>query len=133
MAAKLAAKRWLLVKRIILLQGVAAIMCALLGAVFLSPDIAISVALGGIVGVLPNILFGFFAFRHIGARHNKQVVKNFSQGSKLKFLTTILLFVAVFQWPNLTPLALLAGYIVIVAIQWPYFIYLARVESDLVQ
>ncbi|WKE65649.1 ATP synthase subunit I [Gallaecimonas kandeliae] len=74
--------------------------------------------LGGLIVVLPNLLFARIAFRQAGARAARQVVNGFYKGEAAKLGLTILLFVIVLKWVPIRVGALFAAYGVGVVAQW---------------
>jgi len=69
-------------------------------------DSAKSALLGGLIGILPNIVFALKAFRYAGAREAKKVVESFFSGIKIKMGLTALLFSLVFKFLVIQPLPL---------------------------
>ena len=67
-------------------------------------DSAKSALLGGLIGILPNIVFALKAFRYAGAREAKKVVESFFSGIKIKMGLTALLFSLVFKFLVIEPL-----------------------------
>ncbi|OUR61161.1 F0F1 ATP synthase assembly protein I [Colwellia sp. 39_35_sub15_T18] len=63
-----------------------------------------STLVGGIVAIIPNIVFAFKAFRYAGAQSSKKVVESFFSGVKLKMVYTALLFVLAFKFLVLLPI-----------------------------
>lgn len=63
-----------------------------------------STLVGGIVAIIPNIVFAFKAFRYAGAQSSKKVVESFFSGVKLKMAYTALLFVLAFKFLVLLPI-----------------------------
>ncbi|MGL6028481.1 MAG: ATP synthase subunit I [Legionella sp.] len=79
---------------------------------------AISAVLGGLVCILPNVLFAFKLFKYQGARAARQIVNSFYKGEALKIFLSIFLFTAVFVFYRVTPLAFFGTYIVIQITHW---------------
>ena len=75
---------------------------------------AMSVLTGGLVGLIPQVIFALKAFKHAGASASKLVVENFYSGVKLKMLYTALLFALVFKFLAVEPLVFLSTYCVVV-------------------
>ncbi|MBP9764520.1 MAG: ATP synthase subunit I [Gammaproteobacteria bacterium] len=71
-----------------------------------------SFALGAAISLFPTLLFGqiFFKTRNT-ASTAKKIVSAFYIGETIKILTTIVLFIFVFQWRALAPLFLFLGFI----------------------
>jgi ATP synthase protein I len=88
-----------------------------------------SAFLGGFTCILPSLIFALFAFKYAGARQNKLVVRQFSNGAKLKFLATMVLFMAAFQWQDLQVLPMLVCYVITMIAQWPIILIISRVKT----
>lgn len=73
-----------------------------------------SALVGGIVAILPNMIFAYKAFRYAGAQSSRKVVESFYSGVKLKMLYTALLFALVFKFMVIIPSAFLSTYCVVV-------------------
>ena len=112
-----------LVKKIAIFQSVITFLFTILTLIFKGEISAISVAAGGLVCIIPGLIFGFFAFRFAGASQNRVVVRSFSQGSKIKFMLTLVFFASCMQWNELSVGAMLLGFIVPTVTQWPYMIF----------
>ncbi len=74
-----------------------------------------SAALGGFIGILPNILFAYKAFKFAGARASKKVVESFFSGVKQKMILTALLFALAFKFIVLIPLAFFGMFCLVMA------------------
>ncbi len=74
-----------------------------------------SAALGGFIGILPNILFAYKAFKFAGARASKKVVESFFSGVKQKMILTALLFALAFKFVVLIPLAFFGMFCLVMA------------------
>ncbi len=59
---------------------------------------------GGVVAIVPNIVFALKAFRYAGAQSSKKVVESFFSGVKLKMVLTALLFALAFKFLVLLPI-----------------------------
>lgn len=66
-------------------------------------EYAKSTLVGGVVAIVPNVVFAFKAFRYAGAQSSKKVVESFFSGVKLKMVTTALLFALAFKFLVLLP------------------------------
>ncbi|WP_416306749.1 ATP synthase subunit I [Neptunicella sp. SCSIO 80796] len=126
MAQSLAGTGRLLVRKIFLFQCASVIFSALIGMLIWDQNVAVAVLAGGVICILANLVFGLMAFKYAGASKNKQVVRSFNQGLKLKLFVSVILFVAVFQWLKLPALPLLAGYVITLMTQWPGIVYSSR-------
>jgi ATP synthase protein I len=118
-----------LAKDIIYCQIAVVIVTASLFAITIDKFSAWSALLGGFTCILPSLIFALFAFRYAGARQNKLVVRQFSKGAKLKFLATMVLFMAAFQWQQLQVLPMLVCYVITMITQWPIILIISRVKT----
>jgi len=74
-----------------------------------------STLLGGVIAVIPNILFAYKAFKYAGARSSKKVVESFFSGVKLKMALTALLLALAFKFVVLIPLPFFAMFCLVMA------------------
>ncbi len=79
-------------------------------AYYFNINSAVSFALGASISFIPTVIFGQFFLRTKNGRTAKKVVSAFYVGETLKILTTIALFIFVFQWHDLKPLFLFLGF-----------------------
>ncbi|MCC2616941.1 ATP synthase subunit I [Aestuariibacter halophilus] len=107
-----------LVRKVVWVQSGVVVACALVTTLMMEATTGLSVFYGGLIGILPFVLFARFAFRYAGGRSNQKVVRSFSQGAKLKLLTSMILFVVAFAVLNAQPLPVLAGYAATLIAQW---------------
>lgn len=128
MATSLAKEGRQLATKVLFYQSLIAIVLALFFMLYFGKYAGLSAIYGGLVCVLPGAVFAFLVFRYAGASKNKLVVRNFNQGSKVKFIFSIVLFVMLYKWPNLQPLPLLISYVVTLMAQWPIIILVSRVK-----
>ena len=128
MVTNLAQEGRQLARKVLFYQSLIAMTLACMFFLYLDKYSGISALYGGLVCVIPGVVFAFLAFRYAGASQNQLVVRSFSKGSKLKFLFTIVMFVVVYKWPNLQPLPLMSSYFVTLMAQWPIIIFLSRVD-----
>ncbi|MFT6193193.1 MAG: ATP synthase protein I [Cognaticolwellia sp.] len=75
---------------------------------------AYSLLVGGVVVIVPNIIFAYKAFKYAGASASRKVIESFYSGVKLKMLYTTLLFALVFKFLVISPLIFLSTYCVVV-------------------
>ncbi|WP_438865150.1 ATP synthase subunit I [Neptunicella sp.] len=118
MAQNLAGTGRLLVRKIFLYQCITALISALICLLIWNQQQAVSILVGGLICTFSHFIFGLMAFRYAGGSKNKQVVKSFNQGLKLKLALSIIFFVVAFQWLKLPFLPLLAGYFLTQISQW---------------
>lgn len=57
-----------------------------------------SVLAGGLLAIVPGMIFARYAFRHMGARRAQDAVRSLYLGEALKLLACIIGFALVFQW-----------------------------------
>ncbi len=107
-----------LAKKTALFQCASAIIFILLTWVFSSVDTAVAFAAGTVVCIIPTQIFALFAFRYAGASQLRLVTKSFSQGSKLKLATTVILFAIAFAGLKLEPLPVFAGFAIATVSYW---------------
>ena len=118
MAAKLTEKGRQLATKVLIFQTLVALFVALIVTFFLGEKAGLSAIYGGVICVVPGLVFARFAFKYTGASQNELVVRSFSQGSKLKLLVTVLLFVGAFRWLEALPMPLFGGFALTMATQW---------------
>lgn len=88
------------------------IACMSIASMYLfNINAGISFALGAAISLLPTLLFGRIFFKTTDASAARKVLNAFYIGEVIKILTTIVLFVVVFQWRGLAPLPLFLGFI----------------------
>ncbi len=75
-----------------------------------------SAALGGLIGIIPNILFAYKAFKFAGARASKQVVESFFSGVKLKMALMALLLGLTLKFVVLSPLPFFSMFCLVMAL-----------------
>jgi ATP synthase protein I len=85
-----------------------------------------SVATGGVVAIIPNIVFALKAFKYAGAQSSKKVVESFFSGVKLKMALTALLFALAFKFLVLLPIPFFAMFclVMVLPLLAPFFIKL---------
>lgn len=75
------------------------------------PGLARAALAGALIEILARAYFGFYAFRYIGARQMRQIVRSFRRGELGKFMLVAVLFGGLFAIDSsLQPLAVFAGY-----------------------
>ena len=97
MTDKLASPYRLAVLKLICLQGVVALVAAVI--IFFSSGVnaSLSSLAGGAVAVLPHFVFALYAFRYMGASRANQEYASLKRGNGLKFMLTIVLFALVLK------------------------------------
>lgn len=77
----------------------------------LSINTGISFMLGAGISLIPTFLFGRIFFRTTGTSTARKILNTFYIGEAIKIVTTVVLFILVFQWQELEPLFLFLGFI----------------------
>ncbi|AAZ24306.1 MULTISPECIES: ATP synthase subunit I [Colwellia] len=75
-----------------------------------------SAALGGIIGILPNLFFAYKAFRFAGARASKMVVESFFSGVKQKMALMALLLGLTIKFVVISPLPFFSMFCLVMAL-----------------
>jgi|TARA_B110000908_G_C10170364_1_gene410525 ATP synthase protein I len=85
---------------------------------------ATSALTGGVIGVVPNIIFAYKAFKYAGAKSSKLVVESFFSGVKIKMIVTALLFAMVFKTLSILPLPFFGMFCLVMAMPLltPFFV-----------
>ena len=118
MSNTLVAKGRLLAIKVCVYQSLTVLFVSTCIFVIFDSFSALSALMGGLICILPSGVFALLAFRYSGASQNEQVVRSFSQGSKLKLVLTIILCVMAFKWWQLEPLPLFGAFIMATVAQW---------------
>jgi ATP synthase protein I len=130
MAVSLVLEGQIFARKVIIYQSILALIVALFCAIVNGKIGCISAVYGALTVIIPNFIYAYFAFKYGGARQNKLVVQSFSKGSKIKFITTIVLFALIYRWQNLDILALMVSYVTILVGQWPIMILISHVRHN---
>jgi|TARA_R100001509_G_scaffold161220_1_gene130102 ATP synthase protein I len=83
--------------KLICLQGIVAIIAAVIVFVGWGVNAGQSALAGGAVALLPNFVFVVYAFRYMGASRTNQVYASLKRGNGLKFMLTIVLFALILK------------------------------------
>jgi len=102
----------------VLLQGMVAIVIALIVFIGWGANTAVSALVGGFVVVLPNFVFALYSFRYVGASKTEQIYASIKRGNALKFMLTICLFALVFKYFSVMALPFFICYILVMFSQW---------------
>jgi len=92
------------------------LVCALITYFYWGLSYAKSVLTGGVIGVIPNFVFAYKAFKYVGARSSKKVMESFYSGVKLKMGLTALLFALAFKYLVLLPVPFFSMFCVVMAV-----------------
>ena len=89
-------------------------------AFFLAADAAAakSAFKGGLVAVIPNCVFAFFAFRFSALDNANLVLAAFMRGQSIKIILTAVLLGVVFTQQKLVPEVFLTGFLLTLLAQW---------------
>ncbi len=71
---------------------------------------------GGAIGIIPNFIFAYKAFRFAGAKSSKRVVESFFSGVKIKMVVTALLFSLAFKFLTILPLPFFSMFCLVMAL-----------------
>lgn len=70
----------------------------------------------GLVVLIPNALFAWFAFRYGGALHSAQVMRSFMFGEITKICVTIAIFALVYRYMDVLLLPLCLTYLAVLTV-----------------
>ena len=113
MTDKLASPYRLAVLKLICLQGVVALVAAVI--IFFSSGVnaSLSSLAGGAVAVLPHFVFALYAFRYMGASRANQAYASLKRGNGLKFMLTIVLFALMLKLYPVVLLPFFCAYVLV--------------------
>lgn len=106
-----------LVKKILLIQFLVALLVSLAFVLVNSWGYAVSAFMGGLAAFLPNVYFAMRVSWSQG-QDAKKIVNAFYAGEAGKLILTAMLFIAIFQLPNVHLVALMVGYVAVLSIFW---------------
>ncbi|MCF6458312.1 ATP synthase subunit I [Pseudoalteromonas sp. MMG024] len=104
--------------KFIYLQGVVALVSALVVWLVWGVLAGKSALMGGFVALLPNFVYTLYAFRFAGARQVQQVYSSIKRGAGLKYLLTILLFALVLKSSTVVLLPFFSVYVLVMIVSW---------------
>lgn len=84
--------------KLVRLQAMIAVFTSLIIFFGWEKAAAWSALMGGIIAVIPSLIFALYAFRFVGATSVKMVMTSFYRGQSLKLLTTVVLFIIAFKF-----------------------------------
>jgi ATP synthase protein I len=110
---KLARPYRLAALKLILLQGVVALVTTVI--IFLGWGISagLSALAGGAIAVLPHLVFALYAFRYMGASRANQAYASLKRGNGLKFMLTIVLFALMLKLYSVVLLPFFGAYVLV--------------------
>jgi ATP synthase protein I len=100
----------------IALVTVITLICSLIIYFIWGFESAKSAALGSAIGIIPNLLFAYKAFRYAGARASKLVVESFFSGVKLKMALMALLLGLTLKFIVISPLPFFSMFCLVMAL-----------------
>ena len=103
--------------RLLVIQTSIAIVSAL-GFYLQDFKAAYSALIGGIICVVPNLVFVIYAYRFGGARAAKKIASSFYRGEALKILLTALLFAVTFITMPISIAPLMITYVLCLMVFW---------------
>ena len=117
-----------LVKKIALFQSAVALMVAIFFTLLMGLNAGLAAFFGAFICLISSLIFAYFAFKDAGASKIRQIVRNFSQGSKVKLATTIILFVMALKVFPAHALPLLCAFIITSAAHW-LLLFILRTDN----
>ncbi len=107
-----------LAKRLLTLQAAATlVLCAFFAWLYGAHGAKTALA-GGVISLVPNVVFAVYAFRFGGARSAHEVVRSFYAGEAVKMVLTIILFALAFITLNGPWLPLFIVFSVVTFMHW---------------
>lgn len=79
---------------------------------------AYSALIGGIICVVPNLVFVIYAYRFGGARAAKKIASSFYRGEALKIMLTALMFAVTFILLPISIAPLMTTYVLCLLVFW---------------
>ena len=92
------------------------LVCTLITYFIWGLTYAQSVLAGGAIGIIPNIVFAYKAFKYAGARSSRLVVESFFSCVKIKMIVTALLFALAFKFLLILPLPFFGMFCLVMAL-----------------
>ncbi|MFT5161527.1 MAG: ATP synthase protein I [Alteromonadaceae bacterium] len=104
--------------KLVRLQALIAVITSLIIFFVWGSTAGLSAITGGIISVIPSLIFALYAFRFIGATSVKMVTVSFYRGQSLKLLTTVVLFIIAFKFLPVMIEPLIMTYIITSLAHW---------------
>lgn len=83
---------------------------------FYGHEFAKSAFLGSLIGIVPNLIFAYKAFKYAGARDSKKVVESFFSGVKLKMVVMSLTLGLTLKFVEILPIPFFSLFILVMAL-----------------
>ena len=100
----------------ILIMIILVLTCSLVSYFVWGGAYAQSALVGGVIGLIPNCVFAYKAFKFAGAQASQQVMKSFYSGAKLKLGLTAILFALAFKFLVILPVPFFGVFCLVVAV-----------------
>ena len=68
---------------------------------------------GGLISIIPHMVFAYKAFKYAGAQSSKKVMESFFTGEKLKMALTAFLFALAFKYLLIVPVPFFVTYFLV--------------------
>ncbi len=104
--------------RIVFLQLAGVVVLACLALIIRDMRIGVSVLLGGLAYVIPNLMFVWRVFRFVGARQMTLFMAAFFYGEAMKLILSAILFLVIVKYLPVSLLSVLVGYIGAIVAFW---------------
>jgi len=114
---KLAQPGRVIANRLLVLQMMLAVLGAL-GFLLVDFKAGYSALIGGIICVVPNMVFVIYAHRYGGARAAKSIASSFYKGEALKIMLTAILFAGTFILIPISIGPLMTIYVICLSAFW---------------
>ena len=122
MSVKLTQSGRKIAHRILVIQTLVAIVTALAFYIvnFEATEFkaAYSSIIGGMICVVPNLVFVMYAYRYGGARAAKKIASSFYRGEALKIMLTALMFAVTFILVPISIAPLMTTYVLCLLVFW---------------
>ncbi|PKI16319.1 ATP synthase subunit I [Colwellia sp. 12G3] len=92
------------------------LICSLIIYFIWGFESAKSAVLGSLIGIIPNLLFAYKAFKYAGARASKMVVESFFSGVKQKMALMALLLGLTLKFVVVSPLPFFGMFCLVMAL-----------------
>lgn len=113
MTNKLARPYRLAAFKLICLQGIVALVAAVIIFVGWGVNASVSALAGSSVAILPHLVFALYAFRYMGASRANQAYASLKRGNGLKFMLTIVLFALMLKLYPVVLLPFFCAYVLV--------------------
>ncbi|XQW85136.1 ATP synthase subunit I [Thalassotalea piscium] len=99
-------------------------ICTIITCIFWGLSYAQSVLAGGVIAIIPNVIFALKAFRYAGAKSSDKVIESFYSGEKIKIVLTAILFALAFRFIAIEPIPFFTSFclVVVLPLLTPIFI-----------